>query len=289
MRTPLYVGIAIALIAFGILGLVSIGAPLLLTGVVMLVAFPWRRRPDVLWPALAAPLAFTLVYALLAPLSCRSSSVGPLLPRTECSNVLGIDYSGTGTYDPPLLPAFLAGLAAAAVARSPASLARAVGGSSLDGAGPRPATPDDSDELARLRWDFRVEAGTPATRSYETFVKEFRAFAKDVFADGGAPWRAWVAEDDDRLVGCAWIQLVEKVPHPNRERWERPIAYLTNMYVEPAYRNSGLGRELLNQALGFAREREVDGVLLWPSERSRPFYERAGFGPGFLWFDVAGD
>jgi hypothetical protein len=46
---------------------------------------------------------------------------------------------------------------------------------------------------------------------------------------------------------------------------------------------------LLERAIGFAREREVDGVVLWPSERSRPFYERAGFGPGPLWLDVAGD
>ena len=147
---------------------------------------------------------------------------------------------------------------------------------------------DDLDELARLRWEFRVEAGTPVTRSFGAFVEEFRSFAKDAFADG-APWRAWVAEDDDHLVGCTWIQLVEKVPHPDRDRWQRPIAYVTTMYVEPGHRNSGLGRELLERALDFARERQVDGVLLWPSVRSRPFYERAGFVSGFLWLDVAGD
>jgi len=40
----------------------------------------------------------------------------------------------------------------------------------------RPATPGDADELARLRWDFRVEHGTPVTRAFEEFASEFGAF-----------------------------------------------------------------------------------------------------------------
>ena len=38
----------------------------------------------------------------------------------------------------------------------------------------RPATPDDADELARLRWDFRVEHGTPVSRTFDEFIEEFR-------------------------------------------------------------------------------------------------------------------
>jgi GNAT superfamily N-acetyltransferase len=152
----------------------------------------------------------------------------------------------------------------------------------------RQARLGDADELARLRWEFRIEFGTPATRDLDAFVQEFRSFTRDAFADG-SPWRAWVAEDGGRLVGCAWLRLVEKVPHPNRSLDERPIAYVTNMFVDADHRNSGLGRELLRRAVDFARERGVDGVVVWPSERSRPFYERAGFSPGPLWLNVSGD
>ena len=152
----------------------------------------------------------------------------------------------------------------------------------------RRARLDDVEELARLRWEFRIEVGTPATRDYEDFAQEFRSFATHALSDG-TPWRAWVAEEDGRLLGCTWLQIVERVPHPNLAIAERPIAYVTNMFVDPDHRNAGLGRELLERAIGFAREREVDGVVLWPSDRSRPFYERAGFGPGPLWLDVAGD
>lgn len=151
----------------------------------------------------------------------------------------------------------------------------------------RPAGLEDADELARLRWEFRIEAGTPLTLRREAFDAEMRSFVAGALA--GDAWRAWTAEEAGRLVGCVWLHLVEKVPHPGRARWERPVAYVTNMFVEPDRRSSGVGGALLEVALAFARERDVDGVVLWPSERSRPFYERAGFGLGPLWLEVAGD
>ena len=154
----------------------------------------------------------------------------------------------------------------------------------------RRATLDDADELARLRWDFRVEHGTPVSSTFEAFAEGFRAFATDVLADG-TPWRAWVAEDEGRLVGCAWLQLVEKIPHPSRGRWERPIAYVTNVYVEPALRDEGHGARLLDVAMSYAREHEAAEAVVWPTPRSVSFYRRAGFGSETapLGMDLAGD
>ncbi len=154
----------------------------------------------------------------------------------------------------------------------------------------RVATVADTEELARLRWEFRIEDGTPPGLDRARFDQEMRSFVADALAEGGA-WRVWVAEDGGRLVGCVWLQLVEKVPHPNRARWQRPIAYVTNMYLEPERRGAGLGRELLDVAVAFAGSKEADGVLLWPSPRSVSFYERAGFGPGgaWMWLGIAGD
>ena len=50
---------AVALVALGSLALFSIGAPLLLTGVLMMVLSPWRKRPLILWPALLRPAFFS--------------------------------------------------------------------------------------------------------------------------------------------------------------------------------------------------------------------------------------
>ena len=114
--TFVYFAIAITLCALGFVAIFSIGAPFFLTGIEMLAVSPWRARKDVVWPVIAAPWAFTVTYVLLAPLSCTSiASSGPLPSRTECTNVLGIDYSGSGSYDPPLLPALLAGLIVAGI------------------------------------------------------------------------------------------------------------------------------------------------------------------------------
>ncbi|MGZ8603380.1 MAG: GNAT family N-acetyltransferase [Actinomycetota bacterium] len=133
----------------------------------------------------------------------------------------------------------------------------------------------------------------PARRPRSTGTRSSRTCPRSsrTYWPPGRPWRAWVAEDEGRLVGCVWVQLVELVPHPNRSRWERPIVYLTNMFVESGRRDAGLGRALLEAGLAFARERGAGGVVLWPSERSRAFYERAGFaaGAGPMWLELEGD
>jgi hypothetical protein len=64
----------------------------------------------------------------------------------------------------------------------------------------RPANVQDADQLAQLRWDFRIEGGTPPSTTLDGFIDEMRSFVGDLLA-GGTAWRAWVAEDGDRLVG----------------------------------------------------------------------------------------
>ncbi len=125
----LYWSVAVLLTVLGFLDLIAIGAPFFLTGLAMLVVGRWRHRPGVLWPTLAGVWSFVVGYILVAPLGCTGGA--PALPgetltavalgRTTCANVLGIDYSGTGNYNPSLLPALIAGLVAAPIG---AALAR---------------------------------------------------------------------------------------------------------------------------------------------------------------------
>ena len=115
-----YIILAVALVLFGVAGLFSIGVPFLLTGLVMLACFPWRRRRDVLWPSLASVWGFTVGYIIVAPLGCTTSGTGAakelvIRASTTCKGVL-FDYSGRPLYNPPLLPALLVGLAAGAAA-----------------------------------------------------------------------------------------------------------------------------------------------------------------------------
>jgi hypothetical protein len=113
-----YFAIAIGLIIFGTLGLFSIGIPFLLTGVMLLVLYPVRLRRELFWPPIVGVWGFVIGYVLVAPLVCTSTSFsaagGAESSQTTCDGLL-LHYSGEGLYNPPLLPAVLAGLAVAAL------------------------------------------------------------------------------------------------------------------------------------------------------------------------------
>ena len=88
-------------------------------------------------------------------------------------------------------------------------------------------------------------------------------------------WQAWVAECDGTMVGHAWLYVIEKLPNPVAEpEWH---GYITNCYVQPAYRGKGIGSQLLTAALDECGARRCDAVILWPTPESRSLYQRHGF------------
>lgn len=117
---------AMLLIVFATLTGFSIGIPFLCLGLALVVLAPFKDRAPIFVPSVVALVAFFIGYIIVAPLGCTMSesievsssggvtSVSPA--ATTCSNVIGIDYSGTGIYNPPLWPAALGGVAAAALA-----------------------------------------------------------------------------------------------------------------------------------------------------------------------------
>ena len=139
----------------------------------------------------------------------------------------------------------------------------------------RAATPRDATALARLRFEFRASIGAPE-EAEDAFIQRCIAWMAPRL-EPEARWRAWVAESGDGLVGAVWIGLIEKMPNPIAEPEEH--GYLTNFYVRETSRATGVGTALLETALDWCRQRGVHAVLLWPTTRSRPLYERYGFAP----------
>ena len=106
-------GLVVVLIAFGFLGMLSIGMPFLLLGL-WLAIMSQRRHETALFVGVAAIVGFTLGYTLVAPLGCTgSASSSQTVMHTVCANILGINYSGIGNYSPSLGPALLAGIVVA--------------------------------------------------------------------------------------------------------------------------------------------------------------------------------
>ncbi|MGD9933806.1 MAG: N-acetyltransferase family protein [Dehalococcoidia bacterium] len=136
----------------------------------------------------------------------------------------------------------------------------------------RRASPLDAAALARLRFDFRAELGHP-TEARADFLPRCEAWMHERLQRPG-PWYAWVVESP-AISGSLWLQLIEKLPNPVDELESH--AYITSVYVTPSARNLGGGQALLDAAFQFCRGAGVDSVILWPSSRSRPLYERNGF------------
>lgn len=120
------------------------------------------------------------------------------------------------------------------------------------------------------------EDGEPAGVERERFLAHCEGFLREALR--GGRWAFFVTEIDGEVVANAFVQVVPKVPRPGR--FDDALGYLTNVYVRAAHRNRGLGTELLSQVMAWARARDLEILVVWPSQRSRSLYARAGFAPG---------
>lgn len=81
--------------------------------------------------------------------------------------------------------------------------------------------------------------------------------------------RIWIAEREDRLVGC--IAIVAGASEQAQLRW---------FLVDPEARGSGLGTRLLDEAVAFSRACPYRSIFLWTVGALEPaarLYTRAGF------------
>jgi GNAT superfamily N-acetyltransferase len=137
----------------------------------------------------------------------------------------------------------------------------------------RIAIRSDLPALAALRWAFRAEAGETPYETQADFTRRFVTMVADGIETG--TWTYWVAVNDGEVIAQSAIAIVDSIPRPARatDRW----GYLTDVYVAPAFRNAGVGHVLLAHVRSWAVARDLEFLLVWPSERSFSFYRRAGF------------
>ena len=137
----------------------------------------------------------------------------------------------------------------------------------------RLAAESDAATLARLRYALRSAAKDVVENEHE-FLARCELWMKERLGQG-SQWQCWLAECETISVGAVWAQVVEKIPNPSGER--ECFVYLTNFYVREEYRGEGVGARLLAAVLEWSQTRMAHAVILWPTERSVPFYQRHGF------------
>ncbi len=136
----------------------------------------------------------------------------------------------------------------------------------------RKGTIGDLRVLTRLRREFTLEDG-PIAAPREDYDAAFAEIVGTGLND--RRWVVWLAELDGEVVSHAFIGVIDKIPRPMPgHRW---LGYLTNVYTRPAFRSRGLGGLVLDAAKNWAREQNVELLVVWPSEESVSFYRRHGF------------
>ena len=131
--------------------------------------------------------------------------------------------------------------------------------------------PSDPANLAGLRHALRSRKQD--IESEAEFLQRCTAWMADALAS--TTWRCWVVEQEGTLIGALWLQLVEKIPNPTAA--PELFAYITNFFVIDESRGKGVGSALLAEVLEWCKQKDVDEVILWPTEKSRSLYERHGF------------
>jgi GNAT superfamily N-acetyltransferase len=138
----------------------------------------------------------------------------------------------------------------------------------------REATLQDAPALARMRWDFTAEDDfIHPNATHEEYERHFTQFLDMAISSGR--WSIWVVEDAGQLVSHIFMQVIEKVPRPGRQ--ERRFGWVTNVYTIPEYRNRGVGSQLMAQVEAWSKAQNLELMLVWPTQQSVPYYQRAGF------------
>jgi len=148
----------------------------------------------------------------------------------------------------------------------------------------RRATLADAATLVRHRIRMFEDMGTLSATDAQAgrLAEEFRVWLESTMpAD---TYVAWLVEDTDapadapqesRLVAGGGATIIPWPPGPRYVSGR--LAFVYNVYTEPAHRGLGLARRVMEAVHDFCREAHIDSVALNASEFGEPLYASMGY------------
>lgn len=142
------------------------------------------------------------------------------------------------------------------------------------------ATLADVDAIAEHRARMFEEMGELSPDGFETLRAKSQERLGDLITRGDyIGWLAVPAHQPEMIAGGAGVQLREVLPHPKEGNKvaEGRHAIILNVFTEPQWRRQGVALLLLQRIVDWARDEQIDRLILHASEAGRSLYERLGF------------
>jgi GNAT superfamily N-acetyltransferase len=138
----------------------------------------------------------------------------------------------------------------------------------------RPATAGDADTLVHHRLAMFSDMGEPFDRA--ALESSFRDWLVQMMASG--MYRAWLVEDADGTIAAGGGITVLPWP-PSPRNIGHKIAFVYNVYTEPAHRRRGLARLVMDAIHAWCAREGICTVALHASLEGRPLYASMGYQP----------
>jgi len=137
----------------------------------------------------------------------------------------------------------------------------------------RPATLADAGALVRHREAMFTEMGSPAA-DVAAAGPMFRSWLSEAMPNG--VYRAWVVDAAaGEIVAGGGMTVLPWPPGPQHPGGH--VAFVYNVYTEPAHRGRGLARQVMGAVEEWCRSAGIQSVALNASVFGRPLYESMGY------------